>query len=152
MSTPAVARTAIASSRAWLHGRFVERLDAVVADVCADRNPATRVLALGVDQAVLERLRDRFGPALSTERAAASDVDLIVAVGVLAASADPVAELRGLQALSSRHLVLAEPRTPFARDARSWTLPGLQRLVSQVCSVRAVSTAPRWLLVWAVMA
>lgn len=151
MPASTTARHAVASSRAWLEGRFVERIDAVIDDVCADRKPATRVLAIGADDALLERLRDRFGPAVTTDRAAASDVDLVLAIGALSAAADPAAELRALEALTSQHLVLAEPRKPFARG-RSWTMPGLQRLVSEAASVRQVTTPPPWVVVWAVKA
>lgn len=149
MSVPAAARNAVASSQAWLQGRFVERLDAVVEAVCADRKPATRVLALGADQALLERLRDRFGPAVTTELPAASGVDLVLAVGVLSAATDPRGKLRALAALTCQHLVVAEPRTPLARG-RTWTMPGLQRLVSEAASVRQVTTPPPWVVVWAV--
>jgi hypothetical protein len=140
--------TAATRSAAWLDLRFLTRVDRMLAAVAADRVPATRALALGVTEGeLLARLQDRFGPALSLDPAA-GPFDLVVAHGELTRAKDPLARLRELDALTAKHLLLVEPRKPFSRQG--FTMPGLQRVVSEVMSVREVATPVPVTLLWAV--
>lgn len=138
-------------SAAWLDARFLARVGEMLAALSADRVPATRPLTIGVAPGELQRcLQDRFGPTLTADPEA-GPFDLVVAVGELGRADDATSRLRELDALTTKHLLLVEHRKPLTRHG-GFTMPGLQRVVSEVMSVREVATPLPCVVVWAVKA
>ena len=178
----------------WLTSRFVRRLDAMVGDIAADPRPATRPLEVGAGEGVISALmQQRFGTCVALDLPDAGlrehwrarpgpaylhgdalrlpfrdqAFDLVVCVEVLEHLQDPVAGLRELVRVTSRHLLLSVPHEPFFRGSnlltgryvgalgntpghlQHWTGAGFQRFVSQAANVRAVASPYPWTIVWA---
>ena len=181
----------------WLTSRFVARLDALVADTAADPRPASRPLEVGAGEGVISaRMHARFGSCVALDLPDADlraqwrtrpgphylhanatrlpfrdgQFDLVVCVEVLEHLRDPLAGLRELARVTSRHLLLSVPHEPFFRASnlltgrhlaalgntpghlQHWSGAGFQRFVSQAANVRSVASPYPWTIVWATKA
>jgi 2-polyprenyl-3-methyl-5-hydroxy-6-metoxy-1,4-benzoquinol methylase len=178
----------------WLTERFVARLDGMLGDIAGSQQPATRPLEVGAGEGVIsQKMHQRFGSAVGLdlpdaglreewrERPGPSylhadaqrlpfrddQFDLVVCVEVLEHLTDPVAGLRELARVTTRHLLLSVPREPLFRGSNlvagryvkdlgntpghlnHWSGRSFQRFVSQVADVQAVATPYPWTIVWA---
>jgi 2-polyprenyl-3-methyl-5-hydroxy-6-metoxy-1,4-benzoquinol methylase len=178
----------------WLTERFVARLDGMLGDIAVAEQPATRPLEVGAGEGVIsQKLHERFGSAIGLDLPDAGlreewrrrpgpaylhadaqrlpfrdgQFDLVVCVEVLEHLADPVAGLRELARVTTRHLLLSVPREPLFRGSNlvagryvkdlgntpghlnHWGTRSFQRFVSQAADVRAVATPYPWTIIWA---
>jgi 2-polyprenyl-3-methyl-5-hydroxy-6-metoxy-1,4-benzoquinol methylase len=95
--------------------------------------------------------------------------DLVVCVEVLEHLTDPEKGLRELARVGTRHLLLSVPREPIFRSCNlftgryvkdlgntpghfnHWSTRSFKRFVSQVATVREVSTPFPWTVIWATL-
>jgi ubiquinone/menaquinone biosynthesis C-methylase UbiE len=178
----------------WLTERFIDRLDGIFNAVATGPQPATRPLEVGAGEGVIsQKLQQRFGTSVGLDLPDAGlreewrlrpgpnylhadaqrlpfrddQFDLVVCVEVLEHLTDPMAGLRELARVTTRHLVLSVPREPLFRGSNlvtgryvkdlgntpghlnHWSARSFQRFVGQVADVRRVETPYPWTIVWA---
>jgi 2-polyprenyl-3-methyl-5-hydroxy-6-metoxy-1,4-benzoquinol methylase len=124
----------------------------------------------------LERSAQKLGVKVTTARCDAQELpfaddsfDLVVCVEVLEHLVDPARGLRELARVGNRHLLLSVPREPIFRSCNlftgryvkdlgntpghfnHWSTRSFKSFVSQVATVREVSTPFPWTVIWATL-